>query len=493
LNNEKSKIIAVLGATGYVGGRLVPRLLEAGYSVRAISRSVQKLRSRPWADNPLVEIVSADVLERESLIKALSECDAAYYLVHSMNPSHSDFSSADKQAAINMRDISEQLDLKQIIYLGGLGEDNPNLSHHLRSRAEVGAILKSGKTPVTILRAAMIIGSGSASFEILRYLVDRLPLMVTPRWIDTLSQPIAIRNVLQYLKSCLLNPQVLDQTFDIGGPDILTYRELMAIYADESGLPKRWILPVPVFSPKLSSYWIHLITPVPAYIARPLAEGLKNPVVCQENEIQKLIPQDLISCREAIHRALERLINHQIESHWTDAGKMPPAETVYPDDPNWSGGTVYKDRRSVVVKGTPEQIWKVIVAIGGETGWYYGDALWKIRGLLDRLIGGVGDRRGRRDPDTLRTGDALDFWRVLSVETNHKLRLIAEMKVPGQAILGFQLNAIEADKTEIVQTAWFVPSGLLGILYWFAVTPLHEIVFAGTLNGIVKASKTQPI
>jgi uncharacterized protein YbjT (DUF2867 family) len=493
LENAKNKVIAVLGATGYVGGRLVPRLLEAGYYIRAISRSVQKLKSRPWADNPNVEIVSADVLDKNSLNSALNGCIAAYYLVHSMNPSHADFSSADKQAAINMRDVSAEQGLQQIIYLGGLGEENLNLSHHLKSRAEVGKILKEGSTPVTILRAAMIIGSGSASFEILRYLVDRLPLMVTPKWIDTVSQPIAIRNVLNYLTGCLLKSEVENKTFDIGGPDVLTYRELMKIYAEECGLPKRWVIPVPVFTPKLSSYWIHLITPVPAYIAQPLAEGLKNPVVCQENKIQEIIPQELITCREAIQRALRRLTTHQIETHWTDAGKMPPPETVYPDDPNWSGGTVYKDKRTMIVQGTPEQIWKVVVAIGGETGWYYGDILWKIRGLMDRLIGGVGDRRGRRDPDTLRIGDALDFWRVLSVDVNHKLRLIAEMKVPGQAILGFQLNAIGDDKTEIIQTAWFVPAGLMGILYWYLVTPLHELVFSGMLNGIVKASKTKPL
>lgn len=493
MHSDEKPLITVLGATGYVGGRLVPRLLEAGYRVRAVSRSVQKLQSRPWAVNPQVEIVSADVLDMNSLTEALKGCSAAYYLVHSMNPSHTDFAAADRQAAVNMRNASEQMALKQVIYLGGLGEENPELSHHLRSRTEVGKILREGKTPITILRAAMIIGSGSASFEILRYLVDRLPIMVTPRWVDTPSQPIAIRNVLTYLTSILLNPNTMNQVFDIGGPDILTYRELMKIYAEEAGLPKRWIVPVPVFTPKLSSYWIHLVTPVPAYIARPLAEGLKNPVVCQENTIHEIVPQELIPCRQAIQLALERLTSHQIESHWTDAGKMPPPETVYPDDPNWSGGTVYKDQRSIIVEGTPDLMWKNIVSIGGETGWYYGNTLWKIRGLMDRLIGGVGDRRGRRNPDTLRAGDALDFWRVLVVGTKQQLRLIAEMKIPGQAILDFQLKPIETDRTEIIQTAWFVPSGLMGIMYWYFVTPLHELVFSGMLNGIVKASQVKSV
>jgi uncharacterized protein YbjT (DUF2867 family) len=334
-----------------------------------------------------VDILSADVLDVTALTQALKGCSAAYYLVHSMNPSHKDFALADRTGAVNMRDACEQLQLKQIIYLGGLGEEQPDLSHHLRSRAEVGHILQGGKTPVTILRAAMIIGSGSASFEILRYLVDRLPAMITPLWVDTLSQPIAIRNVLEYLTSILLNPKALNQTFDIGGTEVLTYRELMMTYAEVAGLPKRFILPIPVFSPKLSAYWIHIVTPVPAYIAQPLAEGLKNPVLCQENAIRDLVPQPLITCREAISLALERLSSHNIQTHWTDAGRMPPPETVYPDDPNWSGGTVYSDKRRVVVEGLPDQVWKNIVSIGGQTGWYYGNILWKIRGMMDLLVG----------------------------------------------------------------------------------------------------------
>ncbi len=490
--------IAVLGATGYVGGRLIPRLLAEGIRVRAISRSVEKLKSRPWASNPLVELVAADVMKAPVLEKALNGCAAAYYLVHSMNSTHRDFAAADRQAALNMRDAAASAGIKQIIYLSGLGEDSPNLSHHLKSRAEVGEILRQGSVPVTILRAAMIIGSGSASFEILRYLVDRLPMMITPRWVSTPNQPIAIQNVLAYLMGCLLNPRILSDSqgvFDIGGTDILTYQDLMAIYAEEAGLPKRWIVSVPVFTPRLSSYWIHLVTPVPAYIARPLAEGLKNPVVCQNDRIREIIPQDLISVREAIHRALQRLKTHEVETHWTDAGVLPPPETVYPDDPNWSGGTRYRDQRQVMIDVPAEIVWKQIIRIGGQTGWYYGNTLWRIRGLMDRLVGGVGDRRGRRDPNQVRVGDALDFWRVLEVTPNEHLRLIAEMKVPGQAILDFKLTSrVEANddnanvQTQVTQTAWFVPSGLLGILYWYAVMPLHDLIFTGMLRGIGKAS-----
>jgi uncharacterized protein YbjT (DUF2867 family) len=473
---------------------LVPRLLKAGYRVRAISRSVQKLSHRPWAKDPNVELVIADVLQLDSLAKALAGCHAAYYLVHSMNATHHDFVVVDRQAARNVASAAHAEGLTQIIYLGGLGDEaNPHLSDHLRSRAEVATLLQQGAVPVTVLRAAMIIGSGSASFEILRYLVDRLPIMITPRWVNTPSQPIGIINVLQYLIGCLLNPETYGQMFDIGGPDVLTYQALMTIYQQEAGLPKRWVQSIPFFTPRLSSYWIHLVTPVPSFIARPLAEGLRNPVVCQNDTIQTIVPQTLITAREAVRRALQRMSDHQIETHWTDAGAMPPAETVYPDDPNWSGGTLYQDKRTLVVASTPPVLWKHIIRIGGQTGWYYGNVLWQIRGLMDRLLGGVGTLRGRRHPDEVWVGDALDFWRVLAVQPNEYLRLIAEMKVPGQAILSFELTALSDTQTLITQTAWFVPSGLLGILYWYGISPLHDLVFTGMLKGIVKASGQQAI
>ena len=334
----------------------------------------------------------------------------------------------------------------------------------------------------------MIIGSGSASFEMLRYLVDRLPVMVTPRWIQTPNQPIAIRNVLDYLIGCLEHPETAGETYDIGGPDVLTYRDLMEMYALEAGLNRRWIVPVPVFTPRLSSYWIHLVTPVNAGLARPLVEGLKNPVVCQEQRLQQLLNVPLLSCREAIGRALRHHLRHDIETHWTDAGRLPAEETVYPGDPKWSGGTVYRDRRRLTVRGNGEGIWRTILRIGGETGWYYGNFLWHIRGMMDKLLGGVGSRRGRRDPNSVQVGDALDFWRVLAVKPPERLRLLAEMKVPGQALLEFQVRDLDNGCTEIEQTAWFVPSGLGGLLYWWVITPLHDLVFSGMLRGIARAS-----
>jgi uncharacterized protein YbjT (DUF2867 family) len=486
----ENKSILVTGATGYVGGRLVPRLLEQGHRVRAMGRSLQKLQSRPWAQHPNIELVAGDVMNPEDVARCLTGIEVMYYLVHSMNAGNRDFAEADRKAARLIAEHAAQQGLERIIYLGGLGEEgSEDLSHHLRSRTEVADILRHGTVPVTVLRAAMIIGSGSASFEILRYLVEHLPVMVTPRWVDTPSQPIGIANVLAYLIGCLQVPETTGQTFDIGGPTVLTYRQLMALYAEAAGLSPRVIVPVPVFTPKLSSYWIHLVTPVPAVIARPLAEGLKNPVVCRENRIQQLIPQRLLTPEEAIQRAMQRVQQQQVETHWTDAGQIPPAEWRYPGDPGWTGGTVYEDTRRIQLKGSPQAVWEPIVRIGGETGWYYGNWLWALRGILDRLVGGVGLYRGRRHGSQLMPGDCLDFWRVVRVDPPHDLALVAEMKLPGKAVLAFQLKEVTPGVTELTQTARFLPGGLPGLLYWWAVTPFHYWVFNGMLKGIAKASR----
>ncbi len=482
--------VLVTGASGYIGGRLVPRLLQAGYGVRAMARDLEKLHQRSWASHPRIELVQADVLDRDSLTRACRGCWAAYYLVHSMNPQEQDFARTDLAAARSMTVAAAEAGLERIIYLGGLGEpDEEALSHHLRSRLEVARVLREGKVPVTVLRAAMIIGSGSASFEILRYLVERLPVMITPRWVETPCQPIGVRNVLNYLVGALDCPQTSGDTFDIGQPEVLTYRRLMEIYAEEAGLPKRLIIPVPVLTPRLSSYWIHLVTPVPASLARPLAEGLRNEVICRDERIRQLIPQDLFEPRRAIRKALARVRQQDVESSWSDAGRIPPAEWSTQDDPEWAGGTVFVDCRELIVEAPPEKIWPALSRLGGHTGWYYADWLWRLRGFMDRLIGGVGLARGRRSVEKIRPGDALDFWRVAAVEKPHRLLLIAEMKLPGQAVLEVTLHSLEGqDRTRVRQSARFRPKGLFGILYWYAVTPFHAFVFNGLLKGIAEAA-----
>jgi uncharacterized protein YbjT (DUF2867 family) len=480
--------IAVLGATGYIGARLVPRLAKAGWRVRAIGRNPAKLAGRSWAAHPNVATVAGDVFDLPALEAALQGCQAAFYLVHSMNPQTADFAAADRQAAQNMVAAAASAGIERIIYLGGLGEDAPQLSHHLRSRHEVGAILNAGPVPVTLLRAAMIIGSGSASFEILRYLVERLPVMVTPRWVDTPCQPIAVSNVLHYLVACLDCPGTVGETFDIGTEEVVSYRQLMRLYAEEARLARRWIIPVPVLTPRLSSYWIHLVTPVPASLARPLAEGLRNPVLCRDAVIRELLPQPLLSCRAAIRLALENLRLQQVESSWMDAGQVPPMEWSTAEDPEWAGGTVFRDDRRMLVGATAAQCWPAVVGIGGKTGWYYADWLWHLRGGIDRLLGGPGIGRGRRDPRAVQAGDALDFWRVLAAEPERRLKLVAEMKLPGEAVLELLLTECVDGTTEVRQCARFRPRGLLGLLYWYSVLPLHNLVFVGMLRGIARAA-----
>lgn len=485
--DDKEAPILVTGATGYIGARLIPRLLQAGYRVRALARIPAKISSRPWTGHPKLEILKADVLDRDSLFAACRGCSAAYYLVHSMNHTVEDFARTDREAAFNMIFAAEASGLKRIIYLGGLGEGHETLSEHLSSRTEVADILRSGKVPVTVLRAAMIIGSGSASFEILRYLVERLPIIITPRWIDVPCQPIGVRNVLHYLIGCLECEETVGETFDIGQDQVVTYRQLMEIFAEEAGLPKRRIISLPILTPRLSSLWIHLLTPVPAVLARPLAEGLRNKVVCRDYRIRELIPQQLFDCRLAIRLALERVRQHQIESSWTDAGEIPPAEWSTPGDPSWAGGTFYDDSRQILLAASPEEVWKAVVCIGGEAGWYYADWLWKLRGFLDHLAGGVGLHRGRRCPIEISPGEALDFWRVVEVTKPHRLLLVAEMKLPGEATLEFRIEEISPGETLLKQIAHFLPRGLLGLMYWYAVTPFHNFIFNGMLKGFAAA------
>ncbi|MGB5296449.1 MAG: SDR family oxidoreductase [Thermoanaerobaculia bacterium] len=483
--NEKltsiHKPIFVTGASGYIGGRLVPRLLDAGYHVRCLARSPRKLQARAWASNPRVEIVTGDVLDSNALAESMHGCGAAYYLVHSMLASGDQYAEQDRRLAESFAAASATAGIERIVYLGGLGETGQGLSEHLASRREVERALASTDVPVTVFRAAMIIGSGSASFEILRYLVERLPVMITPRWVSTENQPIAVRNVLHYLITALEVPETIGQTLDIGGSDVLSYREVMRIMTQELGLPRRLVIPVPVLTPRLSSLWIHLVTPLSARIARPLAEGLRNRVVCRDDQVLRLMPQRLLSVREAIHAALGTEENGRVETSWSDAG-------VIPGDPDWAGGTTYVHSEETTIGATASQVFRTVCRIGGRNGWYAADFLWQLRGLLDQLIGGPGLRRGSRSADEIQYGDALDFWRVTGIEPSKRLELRAEMKVPGIATLEFLIES-QGETTDLTQIARFQPRGLLGILYWYAVMPLHGIVFRDMLLGIRRAAE----
>ncbi|MBN2560426.1 MAG: SDR family oxidoreductase [Phycisphaerae bacterium] len=481
---QEEKPVLVTGASGYIGGRLVSRLLAAGHHVRCLVREPRKLDSRPWAGHPRVEAVRCDVSDRETLVQAMSSCGPAYYLVHSMMTAGPAYRERDRMLAVTFAEAAAAERLERIIYLGGLGETGGQLSEHLASRREVENALASSSVPVTVFRAAMIIGSGSASFEILRYLVERLPVMITPRWVSTDAQPIAVQNVLHYLVECLRCPATVGRTIDIGGAEIMTYREIMQVMANALGLRRRLIIPVPVLTPRLSSLWIHLVTPISHRIARPLADGLRNRVVCRDDSAVRLMPQHLLTTRDAIGAALGDTRAHEVETAWFDAGPMP-------GDPDWSGGRVFVDCRSTKVDAPPDAVYSAVSRIGGDQGYYAADWLWRLRGRLDRLVGGPGLRRGRRDPQQLSYGEALDFWRVTCVEPNRQLELRAEMKLPGEAVLNFEIRSDErsSETCTLIQTARFKPKGLTGLAYWYAVMPLHGLVFEGMLRGIRRTAE----
>ncbi|MEH0021803.1 MAG: SDR family oxidoreductase [Desulfobacter sp.] len=484
-----AKPVLVTGATGYVAGRLIPMLLDAGYKVRAMGRSLEKMAGRPWARHPRIQLARGDIMDIASLHRSVQGCGTIYYLVHSMISRKGAYRNADRTGAANMRDAATNAGAEHIIYLGGLGEpDHPNISRHLISRNEVGRILGEGEVPVTILRAAMILGSGSASFEILRYLAEHLPVMLTPTWVRMPTQPIAITNVLGYLKGCLETPETRGKTFDIGGPEIVSYKRLFGLFADRAGIPKPFMVPVPMLSPGLSALWIHLVTPVPAAIARPLTEGLSLPTICTETSIQDLIPQRLIPCEEAIDRALDRVRQEQVDTCWADAGELVYPEWTHCGDSEYTGGTLLKCGYKATVKGRAKDLWPSVQGIGGKTGYYAADLLWYIRGIMDLFSGGVGLNRGRRSDRELRTGDALDFWRVLDIAPPRRLLLVAEMKVPGEALLEISIREIDRGRCELTLLSRFLPRGIFGILYWYVLYPAHEFVFSGMLKGLVNSA-----
>ncbi|MFB8029780.1 MULTISPECIES: SDR family oxidoreductase [unclassified Streptomyces] len=481
----------VTGATGYIGGRLVPELLEAGHRVRCLARTPEKLRDYPWAGE--AEVVKGDVTDADSLGTAMRDIDVAYYLVHAL-ASGPGFERTDREAARIFGEQARAAGVRRIVYLGGLTPaDVPEkeLSPHLRSRAEVGHLLLGSGVPTTVLRAAVIIGSGSASFEMLRYLTERLPVMVTPSWVSTRIQPIAVRDVLRYLVGSARMPADVNRTFDIGGPDVMTYRDMMQKYAAVANLRHRLILPVPMLSPGLSSHWVGLVTPVPAAIARPLAESLRYEVVCHEHDIVHHVPDapgQPFPFDTALSLALQRVREARVTTRWSSASTPGIPSDPLPTDPDWAGGSLYTDVRELDVDASPEALWRVVEGIGGDNGWYSFPLAWAVRGWLDRLIGGVGLRRGRRDAQRLRVGDSLDFWRVEEIEPGRLLRLRAEMRLPGLAWLEMYAEKGEGGRSHYRQRAVFHPAGLLGHAYWWSVSPFHAVVFGGMARNIAQAA-----
>jgi uncharacterized protein YbjT (DUF2867 family) len=470
----------VTGASGYVGGRLVSELERRGRRVRCLARRPDHVRPRVGAGS---EVVAGDVLDPASLPAAMAGVDAVYYLVHSM-ASRADFEKEDRRAAANFAAAARAAGVRRIVYLGGLGRE-PGLSRHLRSRHEVGRVLRESGVPTIELRASIVIGSGSLSFEMVRALVERLPVMITPRWVSQATQPLAIEDLVEYLVDAL-EVEPVSTVVEIGGPERVSYADLMREYARQRGL-RRQMVRVPVLSPRLSSLWLALVTPLYARVGRELIESTRNATVVADDSARRLFPRVRPrGVREAIARALLNEDRAFAETRWSDALSSG-------DTQEWGGdsfGSRLVDSRSTRVARPPREVFAPVRRIGGDTGWYYATWLWRLRGLLDLLVGGVGVRRGRRDPDQLRPGDALDFWRVEAVVPDALLRLRAEMRVPGRAWLQFELEP-EAGGTRLRQVAIFEPRGLAGLAYWYALYPVHQLVFAGMLRGIVAAVREQ--
>lgn len=484
-------LVLVTGATGYIGGRLVPELLDAGYAVRVLARHPERIASRSWAGD--VEVVPGDATSRADLRRALAGVDVAYYLVHALGAGGG-FADRDRATARGFATVARERGVRRVVYLGGLHPADERLSPHLESRREVGEILLDGGVPTVVLRAAVILGSGSASFEMMRYLTERLPAMVAPRWIDNRIQPIAVRDVLRYLVGAASMPPEVSRAFDIGGPDVLTYREMMQRYAAVAGLRPRVIRAVPVLTPRLASLWVGLVTPVPPAIARPLVGSLVHEVVAQEDDITAYVPdppEGLLDFDAAVELALTRIRDLDVRTSWTSASTQGAPSDPLPQDPDWAGGSLLVDDRSREVRTTPEALWTVVEGIGGAHGWYSWRLGWVARGAMDRLFGGPGLRRGRRHPHRLAPGDALDWWRVEAVEPGRLLRLRAEMRLPGLAWLELSVEPGDPYPT-FRQRAIFYPRGLLGQAYWWAISPCHGVVFGGMQRNIARAAEAGP-
>ena len=486
-SNGQPATCLVTGATGYIGGRLVRELLIAGYKVKVLARFPDRLRDMAWIDK--VEVISGDALNISDLNRAMQNVDVAYYLLHALNQGP-EFVDIETKMAQLFAESAKNNNVQKIIYLGGLIPKQV-LSQHLESRKVTGEILRNSGVPTIELRAGVVIGSGSASFEMLRYLTERLPIMITPKWVKTKIQPIAVRDVLYYLVGAASISNDVNRAFDIGGNDIFTYKEMMEHYARVADLRKRIIIPVPLLTPRLSSLWVGLVTPVPGSIAKPLVRSLINEVICQESDIKKYLPdpsEGLTTFDKAVDLALIRVRDAQVSTRWSSASIPGVPSEPMPSDPEWSGGSLYQDVRTAEVDASNHEVWKVVEAIGGEHGYFSLDWAWEIRGLMDRAVGGVGLRRGRRDPNTLHVGETLDFWRVEERIPDNLLSLRAEMKMPGKAWLEFKIEKINENKCKLTQRAIFYPKGLAGHAYWWSIIPFHGLVFPGMCRNISKVA-----
>lgn len=470
--------VLIVGASGYIGGRLAAVLDRLGHDLVLMSRDPISLAER----FPRATVVAADLLQPQTLPSALAGIEVAYYLAHSMGAGERGFAERDRDAAANFGKAAAATGVRRIIYLGGLGSETDDLSPHLASRQQTGVELASYGVPVTEFRAAVIIGSGSASFEILRNLTERLPVMVTPRWVSTRCQPIGIRDVLQYLAAALNHPEV-SGVVEIGGPDVLSYGEMMSGYARARGL-RRVMIPVPVLTPSLSSYWVSLVSPVPASIARPLIEGLRNEVIVRDPQPASAFGLTPMPYEEALRLAIERTDRHDVESTWFDSFAPPDREEL---TTLTSQEGMLLERRQQEVPVPPEAVFAQVERLGGSAGWPYADFLWRTRGAMDRAVGGVGMRLGRRSPEELRAGDALDFWRVEEIRRPHLLRLRAEMKLPGRAWLQYEVEPT-TNGSRLVQTAFFEPKGLPGLAYWYGLYPVHGFIFRGMVRALADRS-----
>jgi len=480
----------VLGATGYIGGRLVPRLITAGYRVRVLARDAARVAAHTWGGE--VEVVVGEAADAEAMRAAADDVDVLYYLVHSMSAGKG-FEESDLLAARAVSVAARAASVRRIVYLGGLHPDDVELSKHLRSRVAVGEEFLASGVPTLVLQAGVVIGSGSASFEMVRHLTEVLPYMPAPRWVRNHIQPIAVRDVLHYLLGAARVAPDVNRAVDIGGPDVLRYGQMMNAYALEAGLRQRPIASLPVLTPGLASHWVNLVTPIPHAIARPLVESLQNECVMKDHDIDDLVPPPvggLTRYRRAVRLALRVETTRAVETSWQDEPVAGAPSDPLPADPEWAGRTVFTDVRSVDSAASPERLWTVIEGIGGDNGWYSWSLAWAVRGWMDKLVGGVGLRRGRRNPTRLAVGDALDFWRVERIvrDDTSILLLRAEMKVPGLAWLELRASPHEGG-SRYEQRAVFFPRGLAGRLYWAAVLPFHGFIFAGMAARITAAAR----